>query len=79
MVIIPQLNSYAMARKRKGRLNRRAVRKMLTGSHGRFLDRLLSKAEELVKKVVIDSETYTSKTCSACELADREGLDEGFA
>jgi|GraSoiStandDraft_51_1057287.scaffolds.fasta_scaffold647892_2 putative transposase len=44
---------------------------MLTWSHGRFLNRLLSKAEELGKKVVIVSEAYTSKTCSACGWINR--------
>ena len=67
MVIIPRFNSRSMvARKNKRRLSRCNVRKMLTWSHGRFLNRLLSKAEELGKKVVIVSEAYTSKTCSAC-------------
>lgn len=66
VIIIPPFNSHMMARKKKRRLNRRTVRKMLTWSHGRFLNRLLSKAEELGKKVVIVSEAYTSKTCSAC-------------
>ena len=67
MVIIPRFNLRSMvARKNKRRLSRRNVRKMLTWSHGHFLDRLLSKAEELGKKVVIMSEAYTLKTCSAC-------------
>ena len=42
------------------------VWKMLTWSHRCFLKQLLSKAEELGKKVMIVSEAYTSKTCSAC-------------
>jgi len=71
VVIIPRFNSHAMAGKRKRRLNRRTVRKMMTWSHGRFLDRLVSKAEELGKKVVVVSEAYTSKTCSACGWIDQ--------
>jgi hypothetical protein len=47
------------------------VRKMMTWSHCRFLNRLLSKAEELGKKIVIVSEAYTSKTCSACGWVDQ--------
>jgi len=66
VIIIPRFNSHQMAGKKKRRLNRRTVRKMLTWSHGRFLDRLLNKAEEMGKKVVIVSEAYTSKTCSGC-------------
>jgi len=71
VVIIPRFNSHSMAGKKKRRLNRRTVRKMLTWSHGCFLERLLSKAEELGKKVVIVSEAYTSKTCSACGWINR--------
>ena len=71
VIIIPRFNSHSMAGKRKRRLNRRTVRKMLTWSHGRFLNRLLSKAEELGKKIIIISEAYTSKTCSACGWVDQ--------
>src|SRR4051812_34357992 len=42
------------------------VWKMFTWSHGHLLNWLLSKAEELGKKVVIVSEAYTLKTCSVC-------------
>src|SRR4051794_5957972 len=67
VIIIPRFASHSMAgKKNKRRLTRRTVRKMLTWSHGRFLTRLLDKAEEMGKKVVIVSEAYTSKTCSAC-------------
>jgi IS605 OrfB family transposase len=71
VIIIPRFNAHSMAGKRKRRLNRQMVRKMLTWSHGRFLNRLLSKAEELGKKIVIVSEAYTSKTCSACGWVDQ--------
>ena len=71
VVIIPRFNSHKMAGKRNRRLNRPTVRKMMTWSHCRFLDRLLAKAEEMGKKVVVVSEAYTSKTCSACGWVDQ--------
>ncbi|KAJ3297308.1 hypothetical protein HK104_000635 [Borealophlyctis nickersoniae] len=68
IIVIPTFDAQRMSRRKPGcRLNRKTVRKMLTWSHGRFRERLLSKAEEVGVTVITSvSEAYTSKTCSSC-------------
>ena len=48
------------------KLNRRTVRLMTAWVHYRFKQRVIFKARQFGKKVVIVNEAYTSKTCSCC-------------
>jgi putative transposase len=66
VVIIPPFNGSVMSRHLNRKIGCKTVRKMLTWSHSRFREHLLFKAAELDKKVVIQNEAYTSKTCSLC-------------
>ena len=63
VIIIPPFNGSAMSRRLNRKINSKTVRKMLTWAHSRFRNRLVFKAEELGKKVIIQNEAYTSKTC----------------
>jgi IS605 OrfB family transposase len=68
VIVLPEFGAARMSLRKPGRrLNRKTVRKMLTWSHGRFRQRLLSKAEEWGKTIITSvSEAYTSKTCTDC-------------
>ena len=60
-----------MAKKINSKGKRRCLRKvtvseMLTWSHYKFRLRLLHKASQYGKTVLIVDESYTSKTCSKC-------------
>ena len=73
VIIIPSFNSGQMGMKTPRRkINNKTVRKMMTWAHGRFRERLISKAEEYKKQVCIVSEAYTSKTCSSCGWIDQK-------
>ena len=66
VVIIPPFNAAQMARRRSRKINCGTVRKMMSWAHGRFRQRLISKAEEAGVEVKVVGEAYTSKTCSRC-------------
>lgn len=72
VVIHPNFNGQTMASKKHRKIQSKTVRQMLTWSHATFRDRLLSKAEELGKKVMIVSEAYTSKTCGRCGVLNNK-------
>ncbi|KAJ3285378.1 hypothetical protein HK104_009523 [Borealophlyctis nickersoniae] len=74
VIVIPIFGAQRMSLRKPGRrLNRKTVRNMLTWSHGRFRERLLSKAEEVGVTVITSvSEAYTSKTCSSCGFINRK-------
>jgi putative transposase len=55
-----------MVKKKDRKLKTKTVRAMTMLAHGKFLERLKSKAEEWKRNIVIVDERYTSKTCSAC-------------
>lgn len=46
------------------KLRKKSVRAMLGLAHGRFRQRLIDKAKQLGKSVVVQCEAYTSKTAS---------------
>jgi len=62
-VVIPP---FSASPKMLSRLRSKTCRSLLTWAHARFLRRLRDKCEELSVNLVIQSEAYTSKTCSAC-------------
>ena len=66
VVIIPEFGVKNIVKREKRKIKSKVVRSMLTWSHYTFRQRLKSKAEETGLKVVIQDESYTSKTCSNC-------------
>lgn len=66
-IFIPKLDTKQMVLKGSRKLNKTAVRQMLTWSHGLFIERLVSKSREFRDTHVhIVDECYTSKTCGGC-------------
>ena len=68
VVFIPEFNSKSMVEKSRGfrRINSKTARAMMTSSHYKFRQLLISKAEETGTKVVVVTEEYTTVTCGAC-------------
>ena len=67
-VVIPQFGSKEMVKKQNRVINSKVVRKMNTISHGKLLQKLKTKAEEKNTKVIIQEESYTTKTCGNCNF-----------
>lgn len=65
-VMIPTFEVSNMVRKADRKIRKATVRQMLSWSHYRFRQRLISKCREYGSKVVVVNEAYTSKTCSGC-------------
>ena len=71
VILLPSFGTQDMAKKvQKGhmrrKINRDTTRKMLMMSHYKFRLRLLHKARQWGKTVIIVNEAYTSKTCTSC-------------
>ena len=64
--MIPEFKVKNMVKKGERKIKSKVVRSMLTWSHYTFRQRLISKAEEVGTKIIIQDEAYTSKTCSRC-------------
>ena len=64
LILLPEFPTAKMARKTTRKIRAKSVRSMLTFSHYKFRQRLLHKAQEMGKDVVIVDESYTSKTNS---------------
>src|SRR5205085_4972081 len=62
IIVLPKFNGTQMSHRRKRKVNSQTVRKMMSWAHGRFRNRLLSKAEEFGKTVI---------TCSRCGYIKR--------
>ena len=65
-ILLPEFNSQDMIKRGRRRLRSKQARALLTWSHYRFKQRLLFKAAEAKKCVLIVNEAYTSKTCGMC-------------
>ena len=64
VILLPSFNTSQMVLRNRRRLRKTSVRQMLTLSHYTFKHRLLEKAKQLGKHVIIVNEAYTSKTVS---------------
>ena len=64
VILLPSFDTSQMVVKSKRRLRKKSVRQMLTLSHYKFKQRLLEKAKQCGKHVIIVNEAYTSKTLS---------------
>jgi putative transposase len=63
-IIIPPFAAGRMASRTSRKLRNKSVRAMLGLAHSRFRLRLVAKADQEQKTVLIQDEAYTSKTCS---------------
>lgn len=66
-ILLPLFQTSNMVPKIKRRIGRKTARMLLTWSHYRFRQTLLSKSREYPQaEVIIVDESYTSKTCGSC-------------
>ena len=66
-ILLPKLETSSMVRRGDRKLHKKTARAMLTWSHYRFRQRLLSKSREYPWcNVIVTEEPYTSKTCGKC-------------
>lgn len=65
-IIIPDFESRQMSKKINRKLKTKTVRQMSVLGHKMFIQRLKTKAIELNTNVIIQEESFTSKTCSCC-------------
>ena len=71
-IVIPQFGSKEMVKKQDRVISSKIVRKMNTISHGKLLQKLKTKAEEKQTKVLIQEESYTTKTCGNCQYRQND-------
>jgi putative transposase len=64
IVLLPTFETSNMVKRGKRKIRSKTARQMLTLSHYRFKERIINKAKELNKIVIIVNEVYTSKTVS---------------
>ena len=64
VILLPSFDTSQMVPRGNRRIRKKSVRQMLTLSHYKFKQRLLDKAEQHGKHVIIVNEAYTSKTIS---------------
>ena len=64
VILLPSFDTSQMVLRNRRRLRKKSVRQMLTLSHYKFKQRLLHKAKQCGKHVIIVNEAYTSKTVS---------------
>lgn len=64
VLLLPSFDTSQMILKSRRRIRKKSVRQMLTLSHYKFKQRLLEKAKQCGKHVIIVNEAYTSKTLS---------------
>jgi transposase len=66
-ILLPVFETSNMVKRGCRKLHKKTARAMLTWSHFRFRQRLLSKSREYPWcKVILTEEPYTSKTCGEC-------------
>jgi putative transposase len=80
VILLPKFEVSKMVGRGKRKLNSKTVRQMLTWSHYKFRQMLISKADLFPWcKVIICDEPYTSKTCGQCgEIHKKLGSSKTF-
>lgn len=63
-IILPEGNFTNACKRAKRKISRKSVRALLGLAFGRFRERLISKAQELGRNVIVVNEAYTSKTAA---------------
>ena len=67
VILLPKFETSTMIRRGQRKIGSRTVRSMVTWSHYRFRQRLISKSREYSWcNVVLCDESFTSKTCTNC-------------
>ena len=64
VILLPSFDTSQMTLRHERKIRKKSVRQMLTLSHYKFKQRLLEKAAQHGKHVIIVNEAYTSKTVS---------------
>lgn len=78
MILIPEFGVSDMVKKRgkngswKRDISKNTSRRMLLLAHYRFRQRLLNKAKQYGRNVVIVNEAYTTKTCTRCGVLNNK-------
>jgi putative transposase len=68
-ILIPEFKAGGMVKKKERKIKSKTVRNMLTWSHYRFRQRLISKVREYPWcNIITTTEEYTSKTCGNCGI-----------
>lgn len=80
VILIPKFESSQMTRRTARKLNSKTARSLLTWSHYKFREMLITKAELYPwVKVVVCDEAFTSKTCGQCgAIHDKLGGSKVF-
>jgi IS605 OrfB family transposase len=70
-ILLPKLDTQALAFKQTRKLKTKVVRQMMNAGHAKFFDRLKHKCLERGVTFMEVSEQYTSKTCPCCGHLNR--------
>ena len=76
-IIIPKMDTESLKKRIRERywfnkeLKGDNIRKLMSLAHNRFIDRLLQKAQQYGRTVIIQDEAYTSQTCGKCGLLNK--------
>lgn len=71
-IVIPIFESKKMCKKGNRKISTKTVRNMSMLSHGKFLERLKTKAEEFRSEIVIVKEDFITMTCCSCYTMNRK-------
>ena len=66
VIMIPNFEVKKMINKKKRNISKDTVRRMLLLGHFSFRMRLIAKAKQYGRGLLIVNEAYTSKTCTCC-------------
>ena len=72
VIIIPEFKVSNMANRATRKIGKESVRKMINWGHYEFRQRLITKAIEHQKRVLVVTEEYTSKTCCRCGMIHQQ-------
>ena len=79
IILLPKFETQKMIKKGKRKIGRKTAREMMSWSHCKFQQRLISKSREYPCSVEIVTEEYTSKTCTRCGKLNKSlGSSETF-
>ena len=72
VILLPIFKTKDMSGKTNRKINKKTTRDMLTLSHYSFQQKLIYKANERGKTVILCKEHYTTKTCGVCGTLNNE-------
>jgi IS605 OrfB family transposase len=76
-IIIPKMDTESLKKAIKKQFNykflsKREIRKLMVLAHNRCVDRIIFKAQQYGRNVIIQEESYTSKTCGNCGILNKK-------